>query len=365
MLSLFNESCRNEGLTDTVQVSCPEEYIFCLIYMFDRGYNAAYLLPASSALLYSAVRRLPFGMPLRNKSKVFRKEMPSTTPEFFNDLVSNRKFHLLDEEIPAMPIAHIFWKLCGVYMPNTLRAYMQNYKKLSQFVMPEEYKTALAFASSLLSEMRVSTIKEESLPDNLRITEITENQKEDIESTDDEQTRAMSDHHVENVKKENKDLRLKNKNLITELKQSKDKLQNANDEIELLKQELEKAKRENEILSESREIAELAESADDIVFPYQLNHKFAVFGCYDKWAVNMKELLAGDIEYDTVSSKHYTKEFVKNSDVVCIYVRGIGHSPYYSIIDLAKTYGKKILYLNAKNESLNAKEIVTVDRQLR
>ena len=363
-LRSFVESCEKANLFDLLQITYPEEFIFSIIYMFDRGYDAAYLLFASSPLLYSAIRHLPFGFPSRNKSKTFRKEAPSATPQFFKDIVSNKKFLLKDETLPAIPIAHIFWKLSGVYTPSLMNTYMRNYKKLSQFQMPDDYKTALAFGSSMLSEMRISATKEESLPDRISGNSAEKELKEDQEERHEESAvQTMSNPHVENVKKENKDLRSKNQNLITELKYSKEKLQKANDEIAQLTQELDKIKKENEILTASRKITEIAESTDDIQFPYILKHKFAVFGCYDKWAVNMKELLLGDIEYDTVSSSHYTKEFVKNSDVVCIYVRGIAHSPYYSIIDLAKTYGKTILYLNAKNETLNAKEIVTMDRQ--
>ena len=354
----YVKSSLNEENFRCLDVKNPGETLFSLIYLLDKGDLLAYLTPAVPLLLHSTYFQIPFEF--KKQKKYFKRKKTSETPQFFNDLVHNTRFGFSDPDTTLCSLNKIMWNLCGAIPPNNINTYMNQYSKLNDFGIPEDYKTVLAYSSALINEIRASEKKNERLPDSISNLVTDDFGDDDFEEDSAENTTERSVHAQDNAA-----LRRKNKNLIAELNKEKDLRSDLENTISELQDEVNRLKEENELLALSREISDAAEEDTEIEFPYKLKNKIAIFGCYDKWASFMKDYLDGDVIYDTLQSNHITKEYITNADIICIYIRGIGHSSYYSIVDQAKYYGKQVLYLNHKNHKLNAKEIILIDKAYR
>ena len=337
----------------------PEEFIFSLIYMFDQNIDEAYLLPVTALLFDIAMYSLPWAGGRLYKSRFRQKRMPKEVPDFIRDFMDKKVYvDMKDPKLSKVNMGHMFWHLCGKMAPPNINDYLNKYRYIQDYDIPDEYKTALAFASAVVSAERASASESEKLAEQEFILSRIDDE-EDLDQT------QFDDSSKEMLHKTVKNYIQKNKNLITELKREKTKTKEISEENEQLKEQLKTLQEDYEILRLAQETEEELSNEDIYDYPYTLKHRYAVFGGYEKLIAGMGEYFEENVVFDSdTRTNRFEKEYVRNADVVCILIKNIGHSVYYSIIDEAKRCGKELIYINCRNNELMAKAIIKKDKEL-
>ena len=173
------------------------------------------------------------------------------------------------------------------------------------------------------------------------------------------------------AKEENDSTNAENEQLKKELAQLKEQAKKANYALSRenrdLKDKLEKAGQETaemaQELSDLREIvfnqqtkaAEEKQEDTKIKFPYHTTRRLIVFGGHDSFLREIKFKLP-DVRFmgEDISSP----EVIRRADVVWIQTNCIGHKSYYSIIDLARKYGRKVRYFKYASATKCAEQVV-------
>ena len=352
-------------------VKRPSEIIFTILYMLDRNMDTAYILPASELLFRMAYRKQEWMERTISNPKGRKSPKTKSVPKVFKDCTEHKTFAYIPDNREQLTIGQIFYHMSGVIAPRNISAYVSNYRKLLDYDMPEEYRTTIAFAATISGQAKNAIFQDATLED------YGFGPYEDEESNPDKSDKNTSDESeqlsVEELRKKYlataANIKRKNKELIKAIGEEKEKNKKNEEELEDLKRKIKELSDENESIQLSLDLANDSEEDDDdadepIDFPYELKHKYVIFGGYDKMGGLLDELLKGDVAYDTLKSGHYSKDAIKYADVVCILVKHIGHTPYYGIKNDARKCGKRILYLMHKNNEKNAKAVAKLDKLL-
>ena len=339
-----------------VTFSCSEEVVFGIMHMFDQGNDLAYLLPITSTVFSMAIDNSPWGYAPSHKGEAFRCKTKQEIPQFFKDVTANERFAFDIDYFPRKNIGHLMWILSGIPIVKDTNKYMYHYRKLGRLQMPEEYKVALAFASANVASIKEAEKKEADYERRIQ---------ESDEQTEKKEKEKFENKVTDNSKRE-RELQDKNKNLLAELKREKGRTQDAKEENAELLRRIEFLEMENKSLIESIQNKEdNVQTIEEELFPYNLEHTFVVFSNEEKRVRHISSLLNENFSYEfTDKSNHFTKEKVRNSDVVCIYTRSIGHAVYYAIMDEARIYEKEVIFLNDMNAKMNAMTIMKKDKEL-
>ena len=342
-------------------VAYPEELIFSVIYMLDQNIDEAFLLPATSMLFDILMYSLPWAGGKKHKSSFHKKKLPKEIPAFIQDFVDKKTYiDVADSHLSRVNMGHMLWHLCGRTAPLNVQDYLNKYKYIKDYDIPDDYKSALAFAAAMVTTNRASESESEMLSESGFILGNVEDDNNPQDEIDDVSSKEQFNKIIRNYIQ-------KNKNLIIELKREKSKSRQISEENEQLKEQLKSLKQDLEIMKLVQETDDDFDEKSEgtYAYPYELKHRYAVFGGYDKLISGMSEYFEDNVVFDTdTKTNRFEKEYVRKSDVVCILIKNIGHSVYYSIMDEAKRYGKELMFINCRNNELMAKAIINKDRQL-
>lgn len=157
---------------------------------------------------------------------------------------------------------------------------------------------------------------------------------------------------IERLKNEIKTLH-QNRN---EFQKKSEALSSENDELKTELSEL------REILhSESNRSVEHSPK-EKISYPYNLTHRFVVYGGHPSWLKAIKPLL-NNIRFidDTVVPN---ANLMKNADAVWVQSNSIGHSFYYKILDVTRTNEIPLEYFSFASAEKCAEQIIEYDKRL-
>ncbi len=96
-----------------------------------------------------------------------------------------------------------------------------------------------------------------------------------------------------------------------------------------------------------------------IAYPYEAKHNIVVFGGHETWSKAIKPLFANVrfINRDTLPNP----DMIKNADIVWVQANSIGHSKYYKILDVVRTYHIPLRYFAYASAEKCAEQIVIED----
>lgn len=125
------------------------------------------------------------------------------------------------------------------------------------------------------------------------------------------------------------------------------------DKVSSLTEELEAEKQKNSELFALRELmfsldrqAELEKEAEDIDLSAV---RGIIVGGTGKWQQKMKELLP-TFTFLSADSENFDPSILDEKDIIFFYTNYISHAIYYKVINIARTKGIEIGYINAANE---------------
>ena len=347
-----------------MKISYPEECVFMIIYMLDNNMDEAYLFPVTTLLFDLAMCSMPWTRSKYNKCRFRQKKKQKHTPQLIDDFLNNTLYiDKKESKLSRCNMKHMLWHICGKAPQFDKNVYLNKYRYIQDYDMPDEYKTALAFAASVSTSERVSKAQQKKLEEYSFI--LCDDDDADVDEANINKTEA-NDSENKLLNKTVKTYIQKNKNLVSELKFEKSKSKQLCDENESLKKQIEALKADLEIMKTALEAEEeINNSEDEYDFPYTLTHKYAVFGGYDKLVAGMDDYFKDNIVFDTdTKTSRFEKDYVRNADVVCILIKNIGHSVYYAIVDEARRYGKELIFINCRNNELMARTIIKKDKEM-
>lgn len=116
----------------------------------------------------------------------------------------------------------------------------------------------------------------------------------------------------------------------------------------------------NYIYNQDDERQEDTQSVDlDIKYPYKVKRNVIVFGGHETWSKAIK-LLFENVKFvnkDTLPNS----DMIKNADIVWVQPNSIGHSKYYKILDVVRTYRIPLRYFTFASANKCAEQIVIED----
>ena len=293
-------------------------------------------------------------------------------PKLFKDCTEHKFFTYNSNRDERITIGQLMYQLSGVVIPRNISLYVNTYRKMLNYDIPEDYKTAIAFASAISKETINTIFENEDLEDRAfaPIVDDTADENSQFEEYDGKVLSAeKAEELYRKYREETNYIKKKNKELISDIAREKEKNKQNAKTIENLTSEIQDLQKENEMLQLSLNCVE-EDDADDtdhsetIEFPYELKHKYIVFGGYDKMGVRLENLLKGDVTFETLKSGHYSKDALKHADVACILTKHIGHTPTYGIKNDAGKNGTQVLYLTFVNNEKNARALIKYDKKL-
>ena len=144
-----------------------------------------------------------------------------------------------------------------------------------------------------------------------------------------------------------------NYNLSRQNRELKDQLEKASETMGEMRQEL--ADLRDVVFNQQNMVEEEKAEESKITFPYHTTRRIVAFGGHDSWLREIKFKLP-DVRFmsDDISSP----EIIKRADVVWIQTNCIGHKSYYTIIDLARKYGRKVRYFAYASATKCAEQVV-------
>lgn len=334
-----------------IKCDCTNLYkiAFGLFRMFDTGDDMIFLYPLGYALTVYIGLHMPWNIDRDHKRKNVKKHISDKPATVFTENFDDCVYRSLDGK-QLYSINQLLYLVSSVVPPINKNRYIAAYQRLSAFDMPENERIAIALAGGLANECTYTRCKSDlHMPDD---------ESDDLETA----TKKYID-----LSQKSKERKRKIDSLKCELSKEKEYTQNLEVQLKELTQKHEELKAELQATQEMVDVLnsdEEIETDPHITFPYILEHKYVIFGGYDKWVQYMKQLIIGDVSFDIAESSKVTREYIRSADVVAIFVRFISHPAYWAIIQEAKKYNKPVVYLNSKNEKLCATKIVEKDIQL-
>lgn len=187
----------------------------------------------------------------------------------------------------------------------------------------------------------------------------------DDEESSDEQTIEIDDAAIDSIKVLVKDIQDRIKKVNAEnhlIEEQRRKLQKDYDELKRLYNEehRELVDLRNYVFNQNDDAQEESSNTElKIAYPYEAKHNIVVFGGHETWSKAIKPLFANVrfINRDTLPNP----DMIKNADIVWVQANSIGHSKYYKILDVVRTYHIPLRYFSYASADKCAEQLVFED----
>ena len=310
-------------------VKDPYEIFFGFLYLLDSGDSLPWLCNQTMFVLQSAKNQLPWAF--EDDGEIPANYMGETEclyKQDYNDAC------LCDGPVASdtkMNLAQIVFESTKIVIPRNFspmaRLEISGFEE-AEARMLEKYLALIRFANCKTQEehlMRKAKLE-------VRIEkEDTSEYKREIERLKDEVTALHKDRNESRKKAE--------------------KLNQENDELKTVVKEL------REIITK-RKVEPVEQEQTE--YPYELKHRFVVYGGHPTWRKAIKPLLQ-NIRFieDSVLPN---SDLIRNSDAVWVQSNAIGHSFYYKILDVTRTHNIPLQYFSAASAEKCAEQIIEYDR---
>lgn len=244
----------------------------------------------------------------------------------------------------------------GGILPRRLNAFSSERMILEKNGVSEKQIDFITNTAALLSELDMRNEYYVGAGDFEEEEESEENEEQVCDISED--ALATLNKLVSDVKERIKKVKAENR-LIEEQRR---KLQKEYDELKRLSQQehRELVDLRNFVFNQDDEVQEDTSTNDlKIDYPYEAKHNIIVFGGHETWSKAIKPLFANIrfISRETLPNA----DMIKNADIVWVQANSIGHSKYYKILDVVRTYHIPLRYFAYASAEKCAEQIVIED----
>lgn len=244
----------------------------------------------------------------------------------------------------------------GGILPRRLKAFSSERMLLEKNGVSEKQIDFITTAAALLAEL--------DMRNEYYVGAADFEEDNEIEETE-EPINDISDDAIEPLKTLLSDLRERVKKVSAEnhlIEEQRRKLQKEYDELKRLYQQehRELVDLRNYIFNQDDEVQENVTPVDlKIDYPYEAKHNIIVFGGHETWSKAIKLMFTNVrfINRDTLPNP----DMIKNADIVWVQANSIGHSKYYKILDVVRTYHIPLRYFAYASAEKCAEQIVIED----
>lgn len=309
--------------------------------------------PFATAVSFVA-KRLPWTCELEYEEP--QTDSNSVNAEMYSLKYKSAMFNSAKDTNALLNLSQLIYHLSGGgILPRHLNSFNSERLILEKNNVPKDTVDFVTTTAAVLSELDYRNEYYGSALD-FDEGEESDNEQPQIEISDDKVDALwkLINDIKDKVKKVSADNRL--------IEEQRKKLQKEFDE---LKQQYSQEHRElvdlrNYVFNQNDDLQEETSTADlKINYPYTVKHNVVVFGGHETWSKAIKPLFTNVrfINKDTLPNQ----DMIKNADIVWIQANSIGHSKYYKILDVVRTYHIPLRYFSYASAEKCAEQIVIED----
>ncbi len=333
-------------------VSNPYE-ICGIFYVLKRKQDYRYwaMGPFATAVCFAA-KRLPWTSKLEYEEP--NGEIEITNADMYLPKYKISMFDGANKSYELLNMSQVIYHLSGGgILPRRLNSYRAEKAILKQNGVPDEEVNYITDMAAVLAEID----KRSEYYGAYGVI--------DDEESSDEQPIEIADDAIDSIKVIVKDIQDRIKKANTEnhlIEEQRRKLQKEYDELKRIYQQehRELVDLRNYVFNQDDESQEDTSAVDlKIDYPYTAKHNVIVFGGHETWSKAIKPLFANVrfISRDTLPNP----DMIKNADIVWVQANSIGHSKYYKILDVVRTYRIPLRYFAYASAEKCAEQIVIED----
>lgn len=336
------------------ELTVADPYEICgIFYVLKRRQDYRYwaMGPFATAVCFAA-KRLPWTGKLEY-------EEPNGEIEFANADIYLPKYNIsmfdaTNKSNELLNMSQVIYQLSGGgILPRRLNSYRAEKAILKQNGVSDEEVNYITCMAAVLSEI-----------DKRNEYFGTYGDLDDGEQSD-EQTIEIDDAAIDSIKVLVNDIQDRIKKVNAEnhlIEEQRRKLQKEYDELKRVYQQehRELVDLRNYTFNQDDETQEDTSTFDlKIDYPYTAKHNIVVFGGHETWSKAIKPLFTNVrfINRDTAPNP----DMIKNADIVWVQANSIGHSKYYKILDVVRTYHIPLRYFAYASAEKCAEQIVIED----
>lgn len=350
------------------EVKNPYEILFALFYLFDSGDDIPWLYNQSFFLEKVAVSQLPWAMILKREREyqedtdesvdadpeLALQEQKPDVGEIESELYSKKyddpalsvNHENTGDESVRLNLSQVLFEHTNVVMPRTVNK--DTLDHLAEYGFSEVEAKAvehcLMFARAFHSKEWESDL----------LYDYFDDEDDEFDYPDEEE---IPEEDVSELKKEIERLKSEVHSLHADRNSYKKKTDVLTTENDELKKEI--AELREIIHAASKEDTQVAVK-EKIQYPYNLKHRFVVYGGHPTWLKEIKKLLNNIRFID--GNVLPNASLMLNSDAVWIQSNAIGHAFYYKILDVTRTHSIPLEYFTYASAEKCAEQIVEYDR---
>lgn len=308
--------------------------------------------PFATAVSFAA-KRLPWTCDLEYEEPHESTDLDN--PELYNLKYNSSMFEAAKDKNGLLNVSQLIYHLSGGgIVPRNLNSFKSDRLILEKNGLPTNTIDFITITAAVLAELDKRNEYYGSMLDFDDEDEIEEQQKVEI-----------SDETISNIQNAINDVKDKIKKAQSEnhlLEEQRRKVQKEYDELNRLYQQehRELIDLRNYVFNQNDDAQEKIETADlQIEYPYTVKCNVVVFGGHETWSKAIK-LLFTNVKFVNKDALP-NPDMIKNADIVWIQPNSIGHSKYYKILDVVRTYHIPLRYFSYASAEKCAEQIVIED----
>lgn len=342
------------------RIDDPYEACFAILYLLDQDDDYAWIYSFMTAVICRAATMLPWGLEFYTEMDdgYWFQDNEWIEPQPFDPEWYETKYEGAlyedDDDPHDVSLAQLVYEYTGAVLPRDMHRFDDLKKELrARGLKPSQANTLCAIMNIIgeVSRQRVDFGRyadQDDWEDDWDFEE--DDSGEDLEA-ENEKLKA----ELTKLRKQAKEATY---NLSRQNRELKDQLEKASETVGEMRQELADLR---DVVFNQQNVVEEEKAADSkIAFPFHTTRRIVAFGGHDSWLREIKFKLP-DVRFmvDDISSP----EIIKRADVVWIQTNCIGHKSYYSIIDLARRYGRKVRYFAYASAAKCAEQVVEQENE--
>ena len=333
----------------------PYELCFAILYLLDQNDDYAWVYSFMTGVVCRAASMLPWGFEryVEDFDGFWFNDgewIPSLplNPEWYETIYAGEEYD--DDTDPHdVSVAQIIYQNTGAILPRNMHRFNDAFRTLKKRGLKPSHASMVCALMNVLGEASRQRQYDPRVEDDLDWDDIIQSEKtEKPDSVAEENERLKKElaQLKEQAKKANYSLSRENREL-------KDQLEKASETVGEMRQEL--ADLRDVVFNQQNVSEEEKVEESKITFPYRTTRRLVALGGHDSWLREIKFKLP-DVRFvgDDISSP----EIIRRADVVWIQTNCIGHKSYYTIIDLARKYGRKVRYFAYASATKCAEQVV-------
>ncbi len=309
--------------------------------------------PFATAVSFAA-KRLPWTCELEYEEP--QTDTNSVNADMYSLKYKSAMFDSAKDPNALLNLSQLIYHLSGGgILPRHLNSFNSERLILEKNGVPKDTVDFITTTAATLSQLDYRNEYYGSAPD-FDDDEEQEGEQPQIENSDDKvnQLLTLLNDIKDKVKKVSADNRL--------IEEQRKKLQKEFDELkqQYIQEHRELVDLRNYVFNQNDDLQEEMSTADlKIDYPYTVKHNVVVFGGHETWSKAIKPLFANVrfINKDSLPNQ----DMIKNADIVWIQANSIGHSKYYKILDVVRTYHIPLRYFSYASAEKCAEQIVIED----